>query len=885
MRRRYILALLVILLAACRQEATMPDLENPRTPTFGIAEADPWAIQTRSLLTAKDVETKKTEITLAAYADGSLVAAGHFTEGLDAMTLELEPDKAHSIYALVNMGNQTASIPRLESELADLTYTIPSYTEGAESLASRGLPMAGKLNYPGQGTVIPVERLLAKVTAHLSCDWDGAAIQSVRVCNLNQELHPFGVAAKEGSWTQQEFHEGTKTASGTFVFYVPENRQGTIGGIGTSADKSPDRNSAVKAKQDKLTYLEAKVTSTASAYAGEITYRSYLGGNATTDFDIERNALYDWTLVYHADRTQEQDWKRDGDVFRVVVTADRTEAFVGETVHLTAKRHRSNHGTVSDVDVTADVTWTKNAGGSSALTLSSGAVMATAPGAASFLATCTLDGRTAYGDSPVITFKELPPLVASWTDQAVYVGQRGRIAISGLADGATITSVTSTDECIAAKAAVQGRDVYVNYLGAGSATLTVTASNGQTGTFEASPVAPHLLDMNGVGTPYYGHPDGTDVNTDRSGHDGLPPSFGYYTGTTVGVSTRMSVGTNPSQTATYVGRTLAPDLYDSMLRPVLAVNNPARFGVEGTSRIWVQSLVDYPTSGGVSIGTFTVSPANTACGVAPLTGTIRSVDPFAGMGAATTWPDFDDKGMLEKYVDCDSYEQNIQVPGAGQVNAAASSVGWDVKLAGSWNATMKALFTGNDNYLYFKYVEGDALPHVGGLCEVQRTVTNRSSGEKIGKTFLSFRVIVWGAVGGKVHIDNSSRFEVRPAYVGPAAARPTGNVFRTSYADGEAVTIYGQNGHGVLNGTVHRDDTGHGLGQAAYSVTLSGGDVLYDAQVFRSINPCLTWSGSSDTYYRVVLLEDVQTKIVHSDYHLGWVLDSGGTGPSEPPVD
>ena len=201
----------------------MPDLENPRTPTFGIAEADPWAIQTRSLLTAKDVETKKTEITLAAYADGSLVAAGHFTEGLDAMTLELEPDKAHSIYALVNMGNQTASIPRLESELANLTYTIPSYTEGAESLASRGLPMAGKLNYPGQGTVIPVERLLAKVTAHLSCDWDGAAIQSVRVCNLNQELHPFGVAAKEGSWTQQEFHEGTKTASGTFVFYVPEN--------------------------------------------------------------------------------------------------------------------------------------------------------------------------------------------------------------------------------------------------------------------------------------------------------------------------------------------------------------------------------------------------------------------------------------------------------------------------------------------------------------------------------------------------------------------------------------------------------------------------------------------------------------------------------------
>ena len=880
MRRSIPLTALIILATACTREI-------PET-VFRTEDTAFRDLSTRSLLTAPDIETRKTEITLAAYADGKLVSVGHFTDGLEAMTLELEPGRAHSIYALVNMGNQMTSLPNSESDLSDITYRIPSYTEGPESIASRGIPMAGKITYPGAGTTIPVKRLLAKVTARLSCDWTGAVIRSVRVCQLNRTLRPFGEAAAEEDWDQQEFQEGTGKASGTFTFYVPENRQGSIDGIRTSADKSPDRNATVRVRKDVLTYLETSVSSTASTFAGDILYRSYLGGNATTDFDLSGNAHYDWTIVYHGDRTQEQDWKRDGDVFRVNVTADKTEAFVGETVRLTATCHRSDHGTVSDTDVTGAAVWTTVSGGSPHLSVAGGAVTATAPGTAAFHAAYTLNGQTACGDSPVITFRELTPLTATWADQAVYVGQRGSLSISGLADGATITDVTSSNDRIAAKAAVNGRTIYVNYLGAkGSATLTVKASNGQTGTVTVTPSAPHLLDANGPsGTmPYYGHPDGTNVNTNSSGHDGLPPAFGYYSGTSVSLVTRFTVGTNPSQTSTSTGRTFAPDLYESLLKPMLTVSDPSRFGMEGTSRIWVKNLIDYPSSGGVPIGTLTAMPADAGCGVTPLTETIYSVDPFSGMyEIPERWPDFHDKGMLAQYVDCDSYEQSIRVPGASEVNASPSSVGWDVKLAGNWNSVMKALFTGNDNYLYFKYVEGDALPHVGGLCEVQRTVTNPFSGERIGKTFLSFRVIVWGAVGGRVAIINSSRFEVRPAYIGPSAARPAGSLFRTTYADGAPVVIYGQSGNAHLNGTVHRDDVGHSLGQAAYSVTISGGDVKYSGQVYRSINPCLTWPGQTQTYYKVVLLEDVQTKVIHADYHPGWVTESG-TGPDTPPIN
>ena len=270
-------------------------------------------LPTRSLLTAPDIETKKTGVTLAAYAGGTLAASGHFPTGLDAMSLSLDPNKTHTIYALVNMGDMTASIPRSESELASLTYRIPSYTEGMESLAARGLPMAGKLTWPGQGTSIPVERLLAKVTAHLSCEWEGAAIRSVHVRNLNRVIRPFGDAVMAEDWDQQEFHAGAGTASGTFVFYVPENRQGTIDGIRTSREKSPDANDEVRNRSSRLTYLETTVEGT-GVYAGTIVYRSVLGENAVSDFDLLRNARYDWTIRYLSDGLQYDDWKHDNDL-------------------------------------------------------------------------------------------------------------------------------------------------------------------------------------------------------------------------------------------------------------------------------------------------------------------------------------------------------------------------------------------------------------------------------------------------------------------------------------------------------------------------------------------------------------------------------------------
>ena len=128
-----------------------------------------------------------------------------------------------------------------------------------------------------------------------------------------QRLRPFGEAVRDEEWDQQEFDDGTGTASGSFVFYVPENRQGTIGGIQTSREKSPDANDEVRARSNRLTYLETTVEGTGTIL-GTIVYRSYLGRNAVTDFDILRNARYEWTLRFLPDGLQYDDWKHDNDL-------------------------------------------------------------------------------------------------------------------------------------------------------------------------------------------------------------------------------------------------------------------------------------------------------------------------------------------------------------------------------------------------------------------------------------------------------------------------------------------------------------------------------------------------------------------------------------------
>lgn len=308
-------ALLVAVAASCGRETPESGIAF-RTWAFPFAESG-----TRSLLDAPDIENRLTGVTLAAYAEGSLCGSAFFSGGFETMTLELDPQGAYTVYALVNMGDRTADLPVAETALPSLSYRIPSYTEGEESLRVRGLPMAGMLIYDGGTTVIPLKRLVARVTASVSCEYTDASIRSAKVFNLNRTLFPFAeasIATEEDILDGQEYQEGTGISSGTFVFYVPENCQGTISGISNSSGKSPDVNTEVNRRSRVLTYLETTVE-VSGVYEGSLIYRSYLGKDATSNFDILRNAAYQWNLRYLEGGQQESGWKKEGELTKTLV--------------------------------------------------------------------------------------------------------------------------------------------------------------------------------------------------------------------------------------------------------------------------------------------------------------------------------------------------------------------------------------------------------------------------------------------------------------------------------------------------------------------------------------------------------------------------------------
>lgn len=306
-----------------QEGGTAPEREKANTH-FTVAINDIRdVVGTKSVLTDDDIETKITSLTLAVYtSDGVLLEKKHVTSGFDDIRYMLDFGESFTIYAVANMGDLRSSFPSAisgDASLADITYSIPSYNSGPDCISSRGIPMAGKLVYTvngsdstGEGQIL-LSRLLSKLQVHLACHWPGT-FRTVRVYNLNKTLKPFGVSAASSESDilgEQEIHIlDTEAREGDFLFYIPENRQGSIPGIASSDDKSHDKD-AVMGK-DLKTYLEAVVTGiSADGVNGTMTYRSYLGNNDSNDFNIERNSRYVWNVDYYPGRMQSNDWKHE----------------------------------------------------------------------------------------------------------------------------------------------------------------------------------------------------------------------------------------------------------------------------------------------------------------------------------------------------------------------------------------------------------------------------------------------------------------------------------------------------------------------------------------------------------------------------------------------
>lgn len=313
-------AALIAGLGSCskQEEGNPDDYTFKGRPKFGAGIEDVRKLDTKSVLTAGDIETRITGISLAAYSvsEGTLLTAGHFSSDFDRMELDLGGENAAKVYALANMGDMTSAFPANVSGVGDIVYTIPSFTGGDTSIETRGIPMAGMLDYDeslSTGTVIPLRRLLAKLAVDLGVNWPGT-INTVQIKNMNRRMVPYGdsKALVSSDTFAEEIASGAGLGAGSFVFYVPENKQGTIPGITSSSDKSKD-NSSVASLSSVLTYMEVTVDGSGK-YEGTMTYRSYLGENATSDFNLVRNCRYTWMVSYNYDGSVLDDWKHENEL-------------------------------------------------------------------------------------------------------------------------------------------------------------------------------------------------------------------------------------------------------------------------------------------------------------------------------------------------------------------------------------------------------------------------------------------------------------------------------------------------------------------------------------------------------------------------------------------
>lgn len=332
--KRGILTLGLILLAGCSKERVQQGLFNI------LADDMPGA--TKTLLSSEGIENRITSTVLAAYTNGKLYRTAYYSGNGSSLAFTLENGQTYSVYALVNTGDSRALFPEYESAIGSLTYRLTSYDSGTDCVNSRGIPMAGTATATGGDIAVSirVKRLLAKVTATIHCNWPGATVTSGVVRNMNSVLKPFGSSAMISSADSFSFNPERQdcapgSSSATMVFYVPENLQGAVAGIQTSAQKSHEHSAAVNSMKDCLTYLETTVSGS-GLYDGEIVYRSYLGGNSTDNFDIVRNCTYTWDLTYTEDNLCHDEWKMDNslDDRRTLSVPDALFFIPGENVRI-----------------------------------------------------------------------------------------------------------------------------------------------------------------------------------------------------------------------------------------------------------------------------------------------------------------------------------------------------------------------------------------------------------------------------------------------------------------------------------------------------------------------------------------------------------------------
>ncbi len=261
----------------------------------------------RSIIETGNVENLINDAVIAAYEQGSGVLSD-VSYSDSGQALMLDTSKSYNVYVVANMGDISSDFPAHESGIGALKLSLPAFA----SLGVHGLPMAATTSTPWKaGLDVSLRRLVAKVNVTIdSSDMDSGGAQdcfsgtTVKVHRAARNLYPFRKGGSRAG-DSEDLYEGVADfqsvdiddPSESLTLYIPENMQGCL--LEGNYDPWEKSESTESFDASLCTYisLEGVKDGSDDGVGGDFIYRFFPGEDATGNFDLQGNRIYDISLV------------------------------------------------------------------------------------------------------------------------------------------------------------------------------------------------------------------------------------------------------------------------------------------------------------------------------------------------------------------------------------------------------------------------------------------------------------------------------------------------------------------------------------------------------------------------------------------------------------
>lgn len=229
------------------------------------------------------------DLNFLVYNDGGLLRSGYMTSPM-IPTMKLVPG-TYRVYVVANAGLNLGQMG--ETEL--LRYVTPvTAPEGFVQGDAMFLSGMQTLTVSGPATCrLVLRRLAAKIDLNVRIDdaLEGACLVHVLPGNVPSTCAAFGENRLTAQGPQLEFPYADLTPGALRTFstsyYQYENLAGNVASITDPADRIDGKAPAM------ASYVSIRVRKDGALYD----YKVYLGGNATTDFNVRRNTSYRYEIV------------------------------------------------------------------------------------------------------------------------------------------------------------------------------------------------------------------------------------------------------------------------------------------------------------------------------------------------------------------------------------------------------------------------------------------------------------------------------------------------------------------------------------------------------------------------------------------------------------